>query len=408
MRYNFLLTLLLVSMITSCDLALPQEPDGEKVLAAPIDLLTPEQLNLHLAGDGDFAKTFAESEGLGPIFVQISCESCHVGDGKGSPINSLTRFGRYSSDGITWDPMLNEGGPQLQHRSIGVFRPEVLPQGVESSEFIAPNVTGLGYLGAVSDSLILELADPFDQDNNGISGVVNHIEKPDWLQTDQRYHRALSDGTYIGRFGRKASAINLHQQTVGAYNQDMGITSEFAPDDPINYLTSNLAGDNVDDPEVSASVINKVVFYLQTLKAPQRRNTEDADVIAGEILFREIGCESCHKSELKTAPSEIAALDQVTFYPYTDMLLHDMGPELDDNYTEGSVKTFEWRTMPLWGLGLQQNSQGAQVFLLHDGRATSYEEAIQFHGGEAASSRESFMDLSEVKKDQVIKFLNSL
>ena len=150
------------------------------------------------------------------------------------------------------------------------------------------------------------------------------------------------------------------------------------------------------------------MFYLQTLEAPRRRNEGDMDVIKGEIIFDQIGCESCHKSKLTTGISEIEALDEVDFYPYTDMLMHDMGAELDDYYTEGTVQTYEWRTMPLWGLGLQTQSQGGLMFLLHDGRANSYEEAIYYHGGEAAVSRDNYNLLSQEDKDRLEKFLNSL
>lgn len=403
-----LLFLLFILSLTGCEMTLPQEPESNEVLAEPFESLSQNQLLLHTAGDADFAKVFSEAEGLGPIFVQISCESCHIGDGKGSPVNSLTRFGRYAPDGITWDPMIDQGGPQLQHRSIRTFEPESLPAGAASSDFIAPNVTGLGYLAAVTDSDILQMADPLDLDGDGISGEVNYITAPEWLRPDPRYHNEQSAGTYIGRFGRKASAIDLLQQTVGAYNQDMGITSEFESKDPINMQSSIFAEDNVEDPEIPTSIVNKVVFYLQTLEAPRRREADDGQVMAGELLFTQIGCESCHTSTLRTGPSEISALNNVEFHPFSDMLLHDMGSELDDSYTEGTVATSEWRTMPLWGLGLQSDSQGGQMFLLHDGRASSYDEAIQFHGGEASNSRATFNGLTEIEKEQIIKFLNSL
>lgn len=213
---------------------------------------------------------------------------------------------------------------------------------------------------------------------------------------------------YIGRFGRKASAIDLLHQAVNAYKEDMGITSDFDMDDPINYASSVIGDDNIPDPEVPSSTVQKVVFYLQTLEAPRRRNVEDLDVIQGEIIFDQIGCASCHKAKLSTGYSEIAALNEVDFYPYTDMLMHDMGSALNDNYTEGLAETFEWRTIPLWGLGLQEQSQGGVMYLLHDGRATSYEEAIDYHGGEAAMSRDGYKLLPQEDKARLEKFLNSL
>ena len=403
---GLLLALPLVIILGSCDGLLTEAPESNEVLAEPIASLTPEQLALHIEGDEEFARIFGVDDGLGPIFVQNSCESCHVGDGKGSPFNALTRFGRYDGPG-DWDPMIEQGGPQLQHRSIAGYEPETVPDGAASVQFIAPNVTGLGYLAAVEDATILAMADPADVDGNGISGDVNYIEAPEWLQLDSRYHQPSPRG-YIGRFGRKAGAIDLVQQTVGAYKQDMGVTSDFDPVDPVNPRSSIFADDAVTDPEISAAVVAKVVMYLQTLEAPRRRNESAPEVLAGEQHFTAMGCASCHTPTLQTGPSEIGALDRVEFHPYTDMLMHDMGPELDDGYTEGSAATSEWRTMPLWGLGLQVDSQGGQMFLLHDGRARSYAEAIEYHGGEAAASRDAYEALSDQAKDELNAFLDSL
>lgn len=396
------------TLAVACSKFLPDAPKGQEVLAEPIEGLSSGQLRKHIIGDEEFAHVFSELDGLGPIFVQNSCESCHIGDGKGSPFNNLTRFGKYNADS-TWNPMINEGGPQLQHRSISGHQPEKVPTGAASTQFLAPNVSGLGYLAAVEDASILALADPMDTDGDGISGIVNEIDAPDWLIIDERYHQALPNGKYIGRFGRKAAAINLLMQTVGAYKQDMGITSDFDTQDPINYATSTFSGDDgTPNPEVSGTTVGNVVFYLQTLKAPTRRDENKPSVQEGENIFNTIGCNKCHSPTLTTGMSEIEALNQVSFAAYTDMLLHDMGPELDDSYTEGIVGPREWRTMPLWGLGLQKESQGGSMFLLHDGRASNYKEAIQFHGGEGSNARNQFQSLSSGDQDKVIEFLNSL
>ena len=154
--------------------------------------------------------------------------------------------------------------------------------------------------------------------------------------------------------------------------------------------------------------VHNVVFYLQTLKAPIQRNQNDAEVIHGKNLFIQTGCENCHKQTMKTGFTSVTPLSLATFHPYTDLLLHDMGPGLDDGYTEGSASTSEWRTPPLWGLGLSPNSQGGQYFLLHDGRAKSIEEAIQLHGGEAEASKNNFIQLTSSEKEAVLKFLKSL
>jgi CxxC motif-containing protein (DUF1111 family) len=167
-------------------------------------------------------------------------------------------------------------------------------------------------------------------------------------------------------------------------------------------------GDDVPDPEVSADFVNDLVFYVRTLKAPERRNADDPDVLEGEKLFTQIGCTGCHKPTFTTAESDIAALSYQTFHPYSDFLLHDMGPALDDNYPEGGANSYEWRTPPLWGIGLTTNYQGGQMFLLHDGRAATFEDAVSNHGGEAAGRRAAFFSLSAVQRNQIIKFLESL
>ena len=155
-------------------------------------------------------------------------------------------------------------------------------------------------------------------------------------------------------------------------------------------------------------MITDVVFYLRTLKPPPRRDADDSEVAAGEAAFAQIGCARCHLPSLTTGASSIVPLNRVTFHPYTDLLLHDMGPELDDNYTEGQALTSEWRTAPLWGLGLAERSQGGDAFYLHDGRARSLVGAINLHGGEAAASRAAFQALPAATQSLVIRFLRSL
>ena len=276
--------------------------------------------------------------------------------------------------------------------------PEQVPAGATFSKFTPPANTGLGFIELVSDADILAMADPTDANNDGISGVPNYEYLPSFVQPFQ--NAIPRNGKYIHRFGKKASAYNLLHQTVNAYNQDIGITSTFNPKDVYS-------GNNI-DPEVSDLTVHNVVFYLQTLKAPIQRTQNDAEVLQGKNLFTQIKCGSCHKPQLQTAFSNVSALSNKTFFPFTDLLLHDMGNSLDDGYTEGSAKTFEWRTPPLWGLGLSPNSQGGQYFLMHDGRAKSIEEAIQMHGGEALQSKNNFTQLSPSERNALIKFLKSL
>ena len=161
-------------------------------------------------------------------------------------------------------------------------------------------------------------------------------------------------------------------------------------EDPVNFAVSSDFTDAVADPELPASEVHNVVFYLRTLKAPIPRDINTNREMAGEEIFREIKCNACHTPALTTATSDIAPLSEVKFYPYTDMLMHDMGSDLDDYYTEGTATTSEWRTPPLWGLGLSKDAQGGQYFLMHDGRATSIEQAILMHGGEGAQSRGAY------------------
>jgi CxxC motif-containing protein (DUF1111 family) len=178
--------------------------------------------------------------------------------------------------------------------------------------------------------------------------------------------------------------------------------------DLYNPQAGNNTGDNVQDPEVPASTVHNVTFYMRTLKIPPRRNTTDAQVLQGEQIFLNIGCGNCHTPAFTTGTSDIAALSMKVIHPYTDLLLHDMGNELNDNYTEGSAITSEWKTAALWGVGLTKDSQGGKMFLLHDGRANTFEEAINFHGGEGSGSRTNFQNLSVSEKEALIKFLESL
>jgi CxxC motif-containing protein (DUF1111 family) len=386
---------LLAWCIFSCEKILPSGLPEEELLDGTIEGLTDAQLAQFERGDVAFREVFTKASGLGPVFVTASCGSCHAGDGKGHPFTTLTRFGQYDHTGNKYTLV---GGPQLQNRALPGFEPEVIPAGATFASFTPPANTGLGFIELVSDATILAMADPNDNNRDGISGVPNYASLPDYVVVPSG--AIPSQGKYVTRFGKKGSTFDLLQQTVNAYNQDMGITSALEPIDA--HTLKEI------EPEVSMNTVNDVVFYLQTLKAPIQRNAVDADVQTGKSAFIKIGCENCHKQTLKTGYSPVPALSNQTFSPYTDLLLHDMGKDLDDGYTEGTAKTYEWRTAPLWGLGLSANSQGGQYFLMHDGRAKSIEEAILLHGGEALSSRNKYQALSTNEKVAIVKFLNSL
>lgn len=389
----FLFTL--VASTISCSKFEPSAPASNQVLDGPVPGLSPNEYKQFLAGDNAFNnQIFTVENGLGPLFVATSCGSCHAGDGKGHPFTTLTRFGQPDQNGNLF---LDQGGPQLQSKAIPGFLPEQLPQGATSSKLLPPANTGLGFIDAVSDADIIAWEDPTDANSDGISGVANWVSLKYYVEG--RPNCIVRNEKYIGRFGKKGSTYNLLQQTAQAYNQDIGVTSSYEEIDTYSGHTS--------DPEVSNQTLTDVVFYLKTLKAPLPR-TETNEILAGKQLFMTIGCASCHRPEMKTGSSSIAALSNKTFYPYTDLLLHDMGAGLDDGYTEGSATSSEWRTPALWGLGLSKNSQGGQYYLLHDGRATSIEEAILLHGGEGDRSKEKYKSLTSEEQKKLIQFLESL
>lgn len=412
-----LLNLSAALTLTGCGMLAPDGPSEDQLLDGTVEGMTPSQVRQHIVGDEEFGRRFSVTHGLGPIFVAASCEQCHLGDGKGHPTFTLFRFGIDGPSGF--DPLLGDGGPQLQHRAIPGYPPEQIPAGATGvSGFLPPAVSGLGFLDAVDDTTLIALADPTDSDGDGISGRLQLHDPTELIETvftleaqgapDPGARGTLVGGRYIGRFGKKALTVNLLHQTVGAYHEDMGITSDLLPEDLFNSRAGSRASDDVPDPEVSSSTVANVVFYLKTLKAPLRRDADDPDVLAGEQFFSDIGCTGCHVPTLRTGRSEIEVLDRVDFHPYTDLLLHDMGPELDDGYTEGSALTSEWRTPPLWGIGIQQNFQGGSTFFLHDGRARSLREAIEYHGGEASDSRDAFAALSPSDQGLLLRFLRSL
>lgn len=385
-----------IFFIQACSKLEPATPAEEELLDGPVTGLTYEQTQRFVAGDVAFNdEIFTPATGLGSVFVATSCGSCHAGDGKGHPFTTLTRFGQTDSTG---NHFLDRGGPQLQNRAIPGYQPEQIPAGATSSKFTPPANTGLGFIELVNDAAILAMADPNDLDGDGISGIPNWNTLPPYITPAA--NAITQNRKYICRFGKKGATYNLLQQTATAYNQDIGITSDF---DPVDVYTHHIT-----DPEIPTQTINDVVFYLQTLKAPIQRNTDDAEVQKGKTLFIQTGCESCHKQTLKTGYSTIESLSYKEFHPYTDLLLHDMGDALDDRYTEGSANTYEWRTAPLWGLGLSPNSQGGAYFLMHDGRAKSIEDAIILHDGEALASKNNFRQLSAEDKNALMKFLESL
>ena len=394
---NYLLgSLFILPLLFSCEVFGPQEPEDYNLLDGPVEDLTMAETKRFIQGDKAFNdQIFTVETGLGPIFNGTSCVSCHAGDGKGHPFMKFTRFGQILP-GI--NEYLHQGGPQLQHRAIPGYEPETLPPGAPNTELIAPIVTGLGFLDAVSDQDLIDMSDPDDLDGDGISGRVHWNTRPDYVK--DRPGTITMNGMYISRFGKKGRIYDLLHQTADAYNQDIGITSYFEPYD--TYSGDKLAS------EIDRQTISDVVFYLKTLKAPIPRNQDDPDIMAGKELFQNVQCVACHKPTLKTGYSPIESISFKEFHPYTDMLLHDMGPALDDGFTEGYAESAEWKTPPLWGIGLAKDSQGGQYYLLHDGRARNIEESILYHGGEAENSKNLYQGLTQTEKEQILKFIESL
>ena len=392
----------LVLTLISCSKLLPPMINPQDGLCGPVSLSNAQSV-LFASGNNEFFRIRTAATGLGPYFVSNSCGSCHTSDNRGTLFTILTRFGQTDSTG---NQFLAEGGPQLQNANLPGFEPEQIPPGAISSKFIAPITAGVGFLEAVPDSEIIAFAEANADNPNGVRGHPNYNDIPSYVKILPGAIRR-ADGKYICRFGRKASVYDLLQQVVLAYNHDLGITTTFMPYEPYNYRDQT-APSSSSTPDINNSTLNATVFYVTCLQAPVQRNPTDPAVIYGNEVFHKIGCEDCHKQTLTTGYSPIDALSYQNFSPFTDLLVHDMGPGLDDGYTEGDAKTSEWRTTPLWGLGLAPGVQGGRCYLLHDGRAHSLEEAIQMHGGEAEVSAGKFNNLSQTDRKALITFLKSL
>jgi CxxC motif-containing protein (DUF1111 family) len=261
---------------------------------------------------------------------------------------------------------------------------------------VAPAMIGLGLLEAVPDAELLAASDPDDADGDGISGRANYV----W--------DAASVTRRLGRFGWKANVASLRAQITGAAAGDLGLTSTLAPQDACTAeQTACLAATSGGDPEISPTFVDKLLLYTQTLAVPMRRDTNVAEVRRGEELFETLGCVACHKTTSTTGLHDIASLSQQTIHPYTDLLLHDLGDGLADGRPDGEANGREWRTPPLWGIGLVRQVNSHTRFL-HDGRARNLEEAVLWHGGEAHRSRAAFMQLEARERAALLRFLASL
>ena len=435
--------------VTIPPLTSPREAFGQ-----PIQTLNQDELRAFLRGDLLFGQDFVAApgatdtrDGLGPTFNAQSCASCHVLDGRGTPpqaIGSIQQRGaggaglllRLSVPGE--DP--ETGGPlpdpiygtQLQDRAIpnvaaegqielsydiisGTYTDGIdfqlldpnyeivdpafgpLADDVLISPRLATQVFGMGLLEAVPDETILLLADPDDEDGDGISGRPNIV----W--------DARAGEPAIGRFGWKANIATVEQQVADAFFGDMGVTSSIHPLENCGADSDGLQADclsapNGGEPELDEEILGVITAYNATLRVPENPRGGSNE---GQALFTEIGCASCHTPTLQTGPNSIESLADQTIQPYTDLLLHDMGEGLADGRPDFEATGTEWRTPPLWGLGLHTTVSGSR-FLLHDGRASTIEEAILWHGGEAEASREAFRSLELDRRRELLLFLESL
>ncbi len=284
--------------------------------------------------------------------------------------------------------------PRYEFTALG-FGP--MPANILFSPRAAPQMIGLGLLEAIPEEVILAQADPEDADGNGISGRA------------QRSWDPLTEQRVLGRFGWKAEQPTVHHQSAGAFLGDMGITSSLHP-------VNNCPAPQLDcanaihggEPEIDDELLAKVVFYSRTLSVPARRNYDDPEVLHGRELFRDSGCTNCHGGPYTTGSIEgMPEVEGQYIWPYTDLLLHDMGDELADGRPTYDADGNEWRTAPLWGIGMipSVNSHNA---LLHDGRARGVAEAVLWHGGEAEQARDNFKALSASDRAALVRFVESL
>ena len=376
-------------------------------------------------------------DGLGPLYNRLSCAGCHLHNGRGEMPDgpdqalhsAMVRLSVQSARGIGPDPVY---GSQLQTEGIigvpaegragvrwhtfnetladgstvSMRSPQLLldqlaygplAKGVMTSLRMAPALIGEGLLQAVPVAEILALAKAQHASHGPVQG------QPNWVW-DLRGRRFA-----LGRFGYKANQPSVRQQTEMALSHDMGITSAALPQANCTAVEKAcLAAPNGGTPEITSQQLDALVAYQQGLAVPRPSHAGTAQVRKGGELFRDIGCASCHQPTLHTGSvAPLPVLAHQVIHPYTDLLLHDMGPGLADGRPDGLANGRQWRTAPLWGLGLA-GVVGNRALYLHDGRARSLTEAILWHGGEARASRQRFRQLDAADRAAVLTFLNSL
>jgi CxxC motif-containing protein (DUF1111 family) len=395
------------------------------------------------------------SDGLGPLFNARACQSCHLKDGRGHPpegkADATSMFLRLAREAETEeekqavaahqvlnfpDPvygtqlqdlavpgLVSEGRMRIDYEEVPVtlddgtvvslrkpaYSVENLGYGpLDARTTLSPRIAnpmiGLGLVEQIHPADILANADPDDADGDGISGRASIVRD------------TLTGELTLGRFGWKAQTATIRQQSADALAGDIGISSPEVPHHwgdctPAQQACLDMptgVQPRLGDTEAPEPIMDLVTFYSQNLAVPARRNLDKPDVLAGKQAFYDMGCASCHTPKFVTrrdAPNKAHAFQLI--WPYSDFLLHDMGEGLADGQQVGVADGYEWRTPPLWGIGLTQRVNN-HTFFLHDGRARNLTEAIVWHGGEAQSARDNFAAASAEEREALIKFLESL
>nr|WP_246047806.1 di-heme oxidoredictase family protein [Leptospira ilyithenensis] len=375
-----------------------------------------------------------DRDGLGPIFHRDSCLGCHEKNGRTFDpdgtrlISSLVRLG-VGSGGNNAEANY---GNQLQPNGVGgvsaegnvilgydtivgnfgdgtgytLRSPKIVFSGLnygglasdlKTSVRMTQQVIGLGLLESVSEDTILGFADPNDKDKNGISGRPNYIKD------------LSGSGKSLGRFGWKANAPSLKRQNSAAFLGDLGITNPMFPSQNCTSTQTQCnSATNGGSLEVSEAKVVAITKYMQLVAVPIRRKAYYGNILEGKRMFHWAGCANCHVPKMKTAPTaSFQQLASQTIRPFTDLLLHDMGEGLADGKEDGEANGNEWRTAPLWGIGLLETVHGEARYL-HDGRARTLMEAILWHGGEAEKSKNFVKNLNQDLRDYLIEYLESL
>ena len=370
---------------------------GPPPVGGPLPGLSINEMQRFNAGRNEFTRNFRIEDGLGPVFNGVSCVQCH---GAGAPggaspnlgVSVVTRFGGTVNG--QYSDLENLGGALIQSRSLReiipnypVPRETVPPQAQFVSRRITTPVFGMGLIESIPYEQIKALSDPDDADKDGVSGRMNWVFNPETNRSE------------LGRFGWKCQVPTAHLFSGDAYLNEMGITSPSFTIEVRPQGNSIPAGaDTVADPEdFNGARTNRVTDFMRFTAAPRGNQGS----IEAKALFASTGCASCHTPSMTTGPNPVAALSNQTVNLYSDLLVHDMGPGLADGVRQGEASGSEWRTAPLWGLRFRP-------FLLHDGRATTVDQAIRLHGGEAARSVKAYNALPSTSRATLLTFLQGL